>query len=43
MLAGCCYVVKPEISVTLLLGHLSILLRLIEILSLEKFSVLMNI
>jgi hypothetical protein len=42
LLLGCSYIVRPEISVTLLLGHLSILSQLTCITSIEKFSVLMK-
>jgi ABC-type proline/glycine betaine transport system permease subunit len=42
LLIGCSYIVRPEISVTLLLGHLSILSWLTCITTIEKFSVLMK-
>jgi len=42
LLIGCSYIVRPEISVTLLLGHLSILSQLTCITTIEKFSVLMK-
>jgi hypothetical protein len=38
LLSGCCYVLRSVISITLLLHNISVLFRLISIISMEKLA-----